>query len=49
MENDCCGISQPLTKERNTWVLGVRSAMHAARQLPGSGLPDVDDAPAPAC
>ena len=28
---------------------GVRSAMHAASQLPGRGLTDVDDAPAPAC
>ena len=27
---------------------GVRSAMHAASQLPGKGPTDVDDAPAPA-
>ena len=35
-------------QERSTWRSGVRSAMHAASQLPGKGLTDVDDAPAPA-
>ena len=35
--------------ERSTWRSGVRSAMRAASQLPGKGLTDVDDAPAPAC
>ena len=38
------GISQQLTLRRS----GVRSAMHAASQLPGRGPTDVDDAPAPA-
>ena len=36
-------------QERSTWRSGVRSAMHAASQLPGKGPTDVDDAPAPAC
>ena len=35
-------------QERSTWRSGVRSAMRATRQLPGSGPTDVDDAPAPA-
>ena len=35
-------------QERSTWRSGVRSAMRAASQLPGKGLTDVDDAPAPA-
>ena len=35
-------------KERSTWRSSVRSAMRAASQLPGKGLNDVDDAPAPA-
>ena len=35
-------------QERSTWRSGVRSAMCAASQLPGSGPTDVDDAPAPA-
>ena len=35
-------------QERSTWRSGVRSAMCAARQLPGKGPTDVDDAPAPA-
>ena len=30
----------------STWRSGVRSAMRAASQLPGSGPTDVDDAPA---
>ena len=30
------------------WRSGVRSAMHAASQLPGKGSTDVDDAPASA-
>ena len=34
-------------QERSTWGSGVRSAMHAASQLPGKGPTDVDDAPAP--
>ena len=36
-------------QERSTWRSGVRSAMHAASQLPGRGPTDVDDAPAPVC
>ena len=35
-------------QERSTWRSGVRSAMHAASQLPGKGPTDVNDAPAPA-
>ena len=35
-------------QERSTCRSGVRSAMHAASQLPGKGPTDVDDAPAPA-
>ena len=36
-------------KERSTLRSGVRSAMHAASQLPGRGPTDVDDTPEPAC
>ena len=36
-------------QERSTWRSGVRSAMCAASQLPGSGPTDVDDATARAC
>ena len=36
-------------QERSTWRSGVRSAMHAASQLPERGPTDVDDAHAPAC
>ena len=36
-------------QERSIWRSGVRSAMHAASQLPGRGPRDVDDANAPAC
>ena len=32
-------------QERSTWRSGVRSAMHAASQLPGRWPTDVDDAP----
>ena len=35
-------------QERSTWRSGVRSAMHAASQLPGKGPTDVDYAAAPA-
>ena len=35
-------------QERSTCRSGVRSAMHAASQLPGKGPTDVDVAPAPA-
>ena len=51
LKNDCC--ERKLTtvdpQERSTWRSGVRSAMHAASQLPGRGPTDVDDAPVPAC
>ena len=36
-------------QEMSTWRSGVRSAMHAASQLPGRRPTDVDYAPAPAC
>ena len=35
--------------DRHTWRSGVRSAMHAASQLPGRGSTDVDVAPVSAC
>ena len=35
--------------DRDTWRSGVRSAMCAARQLPGRGPIVVDMAPVPAC
>ena len=35
--------------DRDTWRSGVRSAMRAASQLPGSGPTVVDMAPVPAC
>ena len=34
-------------QEESAWRSGVRSAMHAASQLPGRGHTDMDDAPAP--
>ena len=34
---------------RDTWRSGVRSAMHAATQLPGRVPTVVDMAPVPAC
>ena len=34
--------------DRDTWRSGVRSAMHAASQLPGKGPTVVDMAPIPA-
>ena len=34
--------------DRDTWRSGVRSAMHAASQLPGRGPTVVDIAPVPA-
>ena len=36
-------------QEKSIWRSGVRSAMHAASQLPGREPNDVEDAPAPAC
>ena len=49
-ENDCCEwkLTTVNPQERSNWRSGVRSAMCAARQLPGRGHTDVDDAPAPA-
>ena len=35
-------------QERSSWRSDVRSAMHAASQLPGRGPTDVDDALPPA-
>ena len=35
--------------DRDTWRSGVRSAMHAASQLPGRGPTDVDIAPIRTC
>ena len=35
--------------DRHTWISGVRSAIHAASQLPGRGPTYVDVAPVPAC
>ena len=48
MEKDCCEwkLMTVDPQERSTWRSGVRSAMHAARQLQGRGSTDVDDAPA---
>ena len=49
-EKDCCECKLTTVdpQERSTWRSGVRSALHAASQLPGKGPTDVDDAPAPA-
>ena len=51
MEKDCRDwkLTTVDPQERSTWRSGVRSAMHAASQLPGRELTDVDDVPAPAC
>ena len=50
-ERDCreWNLTTVYPQERSTWRSGVRSAMHAASQLPGKGPTDVDDAPALAC
>ena len=49
-ERDCRGwkLSAINPHDRNMWRSGVRSAMHAASQLPGRGPTDVDVAPVPA-
>ena len=49
MEKDCreWKLTTIDPQERSTWRSGERSAMPAASQLPGRGLTDVDDAPAP--
>ena len=51
IEKDCreSKLTTVDPQKRSTWRSGVRSAMHAASQLPGRGPTDVDDAPAPAC
>ena len=51
MEKDCheWKLTTVDPQERNTRRSGVRSALHAASQLPGRGPTDVDNAPAPAC
>ena len=43
-EKDCreWNLTTVDPQERSTWRSGVRSAMHAASQLPGKGLTDVD-------
>ena len=48
MEKDCCEwkLTTVAPQEKSIWRSGVRSAMHAASQLPGRGPTDVDDAPA---
>ena len=48
METDCSEwkFTTVDPQERSTWRSGVRSAMHAASQLPGRGPADMDDAPA---
>ena len=49
-ERDCreWKLSTINPHDRYTWRSGVRSAMPAASQLPGSGPTDVDVAPVPA-
>ena len=46
MEKDCCEwkLKTVDPQERSTLRSGMRSAMHAASQLPGRGPTDVDDA-----
>ena len=50
-ERDCreWKLSAINPHDRDTWRSGVRSAMHAASQLPGRGPTVVDMAPVPAC
>ena len=47
-KNNCCErkLKTVDPQKRSTWRSGVRSAMHAASQLPGRGPTDVYDAPA---
>ena len=49
-ERDCRELKLTTVdpQEGSIWRSGVRSAMRAARQLPGKGSTDVDDARAPA-
>ena len=50
-ENDCRDwkLTTVDPQERSTWRSGVRSAIHAASQLPQRGPTDVDDAPVRYC
>ena len=50
-ERDCreWKLSAINPHDRNMWRSGLRSAMHAASQLPGRGPTDIDVAPIPAC
>ena len=50
-ESDCrdLKLSAMDPHDRDTWRSGVRSAMHAASQLPGRGPTVVDIAPVSAC
>ena len=50
-EKDCreWNLTTVDPQERSFLRTGVRSAMHAASQLPGKGPTDVDDATAPTC
>ena len=41
-------LSEVDSSYKDMWRSRVRSAMHAASQLPGGGPTDVDDAPTPA-
>ena len=47
-ETDCCEwkLNEVDLSDRDVWRSNVRSAMHAASQLPGVEPTDVDDAPA---
>ena len=49
-ERDCreWKLSAMDPHDRHIWRSGVRSAMHAASQLPGRGPTDVDVVPVPA-
>ena len=48
-EKDCREWKLTTVDPQESWRSGVRSAIHAASQLPERGPTDVDDAPAPAC
>ena len=49
-ERDCpeWNLKEVDPSDRDVWRSNVRSAIHAASQLPGGEPTDVDDAPAPA-
>ena len=50
-ERDCheWNLSKVDPCDKDLWRSNVRSAMHAASQLPRGEPTDVDDAPVPAC